>query len=394
MIEKLVIQNLLSHKHTILHFGSGVNWVVGVTDSGKSAIVRALRWVLKNQPSGFAFRSRWAKKEKTVVTCKFDDAVIVRSRGTSENSYTLNGETLMSFGTEPPEVVADVVNMDDTNIQRQGDQPFLLSMSPPEVARFLNNIANLSDIDEAHTRVAGKMRLCDIDVVAETRRRDEARQQLEKFREIDNLHALADQAKQVECSLLSLKRERSALAPLVEAYDQIGSNLNKLTEIPNLSSISATVAKVTQVQEETSVLVPLFNRLKVCLVALEKMQEVQSANSRLTEAKGIQEAILDPVRERDAVSSLSEKQEKVEAAIAQFRVLGDIRLSTVSSAVTALVDNVAHLSKIQAQLSRLSTIGITLSSVESEEKQVIAEKEKLMPDVCPLCGSAVCHHQS
>jgi len=58
MIKYLQIQNFQSHKDSLLEFDPGVNVIVGSSDSGKTAVIRALRWLVWNRPSGDAFRRR------------------------------------------------------------------------------------------------------------------------------------------------------------------------------------------------------------------------------------------------------------------------------------------------------------------------------------------------
>ena len=48
MIKSLHIQNFQSHKKTTLKFHKGINVVIGQSDSGKSAIIRALNWTINN----------------------------------------------------------------------------------------------------------------------------------------------------------------------------------------------------------------------------------------------------------------------------------------------------------------------------------------------------------
>ena len=57
MIKKLIIENYQSHKRTEIDFSDGVNAVIGRTDVGKSAIMRALIWVMRNRPLGDEMRS-------------------------------------------------------------------------------------------------------------------------------------------------------------------------------------------------------------------------------------------------------------------------------------------------------------------------------------------------
>ena len=61
MIRKLNIQNIQSHKNTELEFSPGINAIVGSSNNGKSAILRALYWVRYNRPLGIDnLLSHWA----------------------------------------------------------------------------------------------------------------------------------------------------------------------------------------------------------------------------------------------------------------------------------------------------------------------------------------------
>ena len=64
MIKQINIKNFQSHKSTQLKLDPGVNVIVGSSDSGKTAIIRAYLWVVDNRPLGNAFVSHWALDEK------------------------------------------------------------------------------------------------------------------------------------------------------------------------------------------------------------------------------------------------------------------------------------------------------------------------------------------
>ena len=59
MIQSLQINNFQSHKYSVMELHKGVNVIIGPSDSGKTTILRALRWLVWNRPSGDAFRSDW-----------------------------------------------------------------------------------------------------------------------------------------------------------------------------------------------------------------------------------------------------------------------------------------------------------------------------------------------
>lgn len=51
---KLRIQNFQAHKDTTIEFDR-IATIVGPSDIGKSAVLRALKWVAKNEPKGISF---------------------------------------------------------------------------------------------------------------------------------------------------------------------------------------------------------------------------------------------------------------------------------------------------------------------------------------------------
>ena len=141
MISLLKIQNFQSHRRTVLKFGKGVNAIVGRSHSGKSAVLRALRWVSNPRVAGTWFRSHWGGLTKVML--KTGEGVrVFRTRGKSKKDYFLNKEKLGAVGTHDDNPVSRALNMNELNWQLQFDRPFLLDCSPGEVASKLNDYMN------------------------------------------------------------------------------------------------------------------------------------------------------------------------------------------------------------------------------------------------------------
>jgi len=155
MIHKIQIQNFQSHKRSSLELSAGVNIIVGASDSGKTAIIRALRWLLWNRPGGDSFRSHWGGD--TSVTIDTSDYEISRSKG-KENLYTLGNTEFKAFGTDVPEEIQQALNLNEINLQQQLDSPFLLTSSAGEVAAHFNRIAHLEDIGKGLKTAQSKIR--------------------------------------------------------------------------------------------------------------------------------------------------------------------------------------------------------------------------------------------
>ena len=70
MITKIILENFMAHERTELELGPGVNALTGPNNSGKSAIVEALRCVATN-PVPKHYIRHGAKEAR--VTLEFED---------------------------------------------------------------------------------------------------------------------------------------------------------------------------------------------------------------------------------------------------------------------------------------------------------------------------------
>ena len=156
MITKIEINNFQSHKHTVIDFDKGVNVICGETDNGKSAVIRAIRWVVENNPQGTTkINSRWNNefKEPMSVTLFTDKGKIERIRSKIRNGYNIYKNDsppieLDAIGKTVPEEVLQFLNISDVNFQYQFDSPYLLSLTPGQASQYLNEIVHLDSIDK------------------------------------------------------------------------------------------------------------------------------------------------------------------------------------------------------------------------------------------------------
>ena len=157
MINSLQIKNFQSHKNTKLEFSEGVNVILGPSDSGKSAVMKALKWAINNRPSGDKICSWWGGE--TEVKILTDEGIITRKKDKSDE-YRLGdplGEykdlIFKAFGLTVPEEISSTLNISEVNIQNQADAHFLISKTPGEVAAHFNKVARLDKIDIATNNV-------------------------------------------------------------------------------------------------------------------------------------------------------------------------------------------------------------------------------------------------
>lgn len=154
MLEKLTIQNYQSHSRTEIGFAPDITTIIGESDMGKSAVIRALRWNCTNYPNGGDFVRTGTKG--AIVKSFVDGRVIERRRSASGevNTYKLDDEEYKSFGRGVPEPIERLLNMPALCWQGQHDPSFWFGETAGEVSRQLNALVDLGCIDTALSTAA------------------------------------------------------------------------------------------------------------------------------------------------------------------------------------------------------------------------------------------------
>ena len=161
-IKQLRLENFQSHKETVLNFHPNFNCIQGTGNSGKSAIVRALSFILFG-----TFESSWIRNGATV--CKIalvmdNGAEVIREKGAKVNKYILKvpgkaDQTYENFGTRVPDEIEKVTHIFkaqigdkeelNLNLSSQLDNLFLLSNTGSYKAKVMGKLSKAHYIDYA-----------------------------------------------------------------------------------------------------------------------------------------------------------------------------------------------------------------------------------------------------
>lgn len=206
MINFLRIKNFQSHKKTELRLSRGVNTITGKTDSGKSAVFRALKWLITNKPSGESFKR---KGGKIVEVSAVKKKIVIGRQKSKENLYFINDKKYKSFGGGVPNDISKLLNISEANLQPQMSLPFLLSQSSGEVARYLNDVINLSHIDQAFSKLISSIRRGKIEIEIKKQDRKKTKKDLKQYRNLDevDVRLLGLETLQKEIALINTKRK-------------------------------------------------------------------------------------------------------------------------------------------------------------------------------------------
>lgn len=157
MIEEIRLKNFQCHKRRVIKLQPGVNVLVGENDSGKTAVLRMLRWLALNDTKGDRYISHGSHRAAGVVVV--DGVEVCRKKGSGSNSYFIEDKEYVSFGTgSVPDEVAKTLLLSPINFQDQGDPPFWFGLSAGQVSRELNEIINLEAIDRSLANIGKRIR--------------------------------------------------------------------------------------------------------------------------------------------------------------------------------------------------------------------------------------------
>lgn len=346
-LSKVEIKNFQSHKHSVLNLSPGVNVIVGTSDSGKSAIIRALKWVLYNQPLGDSFRSIWGGD--TSVELTFEDEVkVTRYKSDKSNSYFLDKVRLDAIGTGVPETVKKYLRVEEINIQQQLDSPFLLSNSSGEVSSYLNRLIRLDKIDSSLSFVSSEIFNTKKEIEYKEREFEKVSQKLEEYKELDRIEQELEVLEEMEQVRKSKIKDSQHIQSTLQTIDKVQKEINNLQVLLQYEVEVNHLLELIGEQEDRK------NKSQKLTRLIDQIQRTEEEQSKLNCIIKIEKEVNGLIEKREKWLSLKVIEESVESKIQQ-------------------------LTTLETMLERQETIVSTLEK-EFWEK---------FPSVCPLCGTVI-----
>lgn len=285
MPDQLTIRNFQKHRHLVVPL-AGVTTITGESDRGKSAIIRALLWVLTNAPTGDDFITHGAPG--CAVTLELGGHVLKRSRARKgPNYYRLDGQTYTSFATQVPEQIARWLRLRAINFQPQHEPSFWFHLSPAEAARRLNAIIDLSLIDDAQQHTSATLKRATAAMEFTRERLDLA----EKARaELAYVPELVEFVDELVAANLEYERERNvtaALADYIAEAETLADQLKNTLELPDPGQLDAQLQEYHHLQTTTESLAEDIRTTQRCAKAERAAHEAfATANTDLAGLAG------------------------------------------------------------------------------------------------------------
>ena len=346
MIQSLELHNFESHKHTKLEFCEGCNIIVGATDAGKTAIMRAFRWCITNRPSGNDFIS-WPNVNdggETQVIITTDTDTVTRSKGKIE-LYKVNKLELKAFNKDVPSEVSQVLNISDINLKTQFASHFLLSETAGEVAQFFNKIARLDIIDTATNNVNKWIKEIQQDIAVKNRLVEENQVKLKTFDYLLDFEVEVELLEDDEIDLQKMQLQYDQLNKLLTDIDQV----NTAIEQEQLMVQSETlINSILDDYKQRRTLQAEYDSLTVLLNEIDSIQRQLDSYQQLLSCETLIDDLLKLYKERTAAET--------------------------------------EHTKLSRLLRNITSTEVQLEQAERRYNILHKQFEDEFPNACPLCG--------
>ncbi len=381
IITRVKIENFQSHEDTTIDFDRGLNIITGPSDNGKSAIIRAIKWVLFNEPRGTEFIRQGTSAAR--VTIEMDNGnAIVRERSSSKNRYTVlypDSEPIIfeGFGNEiPQEVVGahgitkaylDSSLSSSLNIAEQLESPFLLSETGSVRAKAIGRLIGLHIIDRA-------IKNTNVDLRRENQLKDRVNSE---HNEVESTLKEYEFLKDVEVKLEKSGRIIQEVSDLLIRTKKLETNLKNIISIEADYAIQSSVVKSLDKLEKYELClknIELINgklsKLKRIYKALNEIDiEINSASfiikntERINDCGELLDGISKKARDMDKAKSLKTAFSKIDKS--ENEAKGQLH---ATANVKPLEENIKELDNLILKLNGLSLLNAEINKLNVEQE--------------------------
>jgi exonuclease SbcC len=293
-ISKIKLNNIQGHKATVLYLDPGVNVIKGRSHSGKSTIIRGIRWMFFNEPKGIDLRS-WNVDEKKQIDFSIqfglEDHEIIRFKKGLENGYYLDYEKFKAIRFEVPREIQESFPISDINFQHQSELYFLFNNSPGEVAEKLNKIAKISEVDKCYKAVNFIIRETSHEVNSLKSRIERTEKELKDLEWVDKAKKLFDAVDTNLHTYNNINNEVSKIEELIK-YCEIAKNrideLNKFLKVESKANIlKSLIEKHKKLQNDILGIQELTEFIEDGEEILESSEEIEALKHQLSQIKDL-----------------------------------------------------------------------------------------------------------
>ncbi len=420
-IERIVIENFQSHQKTTIEpaIQGNLTVVVGPSDTGKTAIIRALKWLFYNTPNGIDFIRVGCKFARVSVFYESGHTVI-RERSASKNQYKIIApgveapEVFEGFGNNVPLEVSEITGVRpvmigdldlNLNLAEQLDGPFLgKSVSAGARAKVLGKLAGTEEIDFAGKELGTDLYRKNQDIKSWTSDLASIATSIKQYdylpqlaNKIASLEQLLDTAKKAEERRGQLVALKQSLAQVTTEINTCNQNILKWQHLPSIESF---VRMADAAHQKRINIINLGNQNKALTVQISQNNDILKRYATIPEAEKTVLSIAPLLQKKEQLKKLQSEnaalQSGIQTATQTIQKLGNLhKIEPVLVQINEVAKKRSSLINLKAELQKALNSQEEFRGVTVVWENRVNELEKAYHDaldalgICPTCGQPV-----
>ena len=380
-------------KNASLTFGPGLNAIIGQSNNGKSALFRAAKSCIYNEPGTTSIRNGCSSY---AVGLQMNGHTVIYQKG-KESIYKIDGNVFQKVGrTQLPEVASSLnireLNLNGSNEQLnfwdQMEKPFLLDRSETELFRFIvdsgkdNNItlalktlvSDRQGITKEINMIEGMLSQADITI----------QNYKDKLVNSDNILDTCNKIIQLGPEIKRLESSETYIAKHRELSDglfKVNLELNDLNKL--LLDVEPMQESLLTKYKKSDLVDKIVNSYR------QKQKLLNDINLRINKYEFMGDITLNEnLNKYNLLNSIVSKHHELSGKLSD---INKIKIPEVSSDFN---ENAEKLSKLIQILDRRNTSFSNLSkvkdSINEHDLKIKSLKEELDGiGVCPTCGQPI-----
>lgn len=252
MLKEIKLRNFRTHKRTRLKMCSGINGIIGISSSGKTNIIRALRLLNYNRPLGNGIISRFAKGKNAIIETIWTDIGKVQLVKGAKSYYKINNQKpFRKFGTSVPEAVTNSLFLSDINFHNQFDGPYLLFSGPGEISKVINSATGADEFDIWISNVNSRIKHLRYDLKDSMFRIEKYRKEIGKLKSLKGVHYAITRLKETTDKSKELQEKFDELS---EFHNSIIGLNHKIVRHRKIARLQRKIDSIYKIQSEMEIL--------------------------------------------------------------------------------------------------------------------------------------------
>lgn len=405
MIRGIKLVGFQSHVDTSINLTEGLNVITGPSDSGKTAVIRAVRWLALNEPQGDAVVNQSVGYAQVTIITDTGVVTKVRNKGKVRYEINIDGENISYDKSEIPQEVYRILGINKTSFGDvevvlpfafQLDAPFLISSPASFGGKVLGKICNADTVELAVKKSSREVSQANDAKRQAEKTIEETNLALQSYENLQEVEQRLQQCRELVTDIEKGIVNRDTLSKLhnsyIAAYEKLNAvrdTVHLLSEIPQraeeLSALELHAVRYNRLLNLYSKYNATNKHLNSIQNVINKTQHVEQATLCLNFIDEVTSRLkrLQPLREvyKNNETKLKALREKINVSrgVEVWLELLDALHATQErlNRITALRNAYANiLNAIKANADEITKHKQAVDTIQAEWDKI---------DVCPLC---------